>query len=374
MSCFKVSMVRGISRLFFCVMTFSMAFSKKRALHHLANILSYTNKKHPSRASVHARVSHLLVALDPTADIALMGLDLSAANTREEVMDAFAKANPDLSKEELEAFADNWEKNKDVVKDKAEKAAAAPLGVEQVRDVLALSYNEIKAGMVSPRKIQERLAFLLPSLSTGKSVTAGGRSVFEDFEEDLIHIERMCLLFIKDSIRMDEDRMAMELAHIDSTLDDTIKGWHRIKGLGVDPKLHAEVARTLGSMEEILQSQTSTFPVEVARGIREIVNLCDDIQKDLGDQFASLRTAAYSRLRPQEVEIKTVWEDPSGDPVEVILSGFVSPISPATFHSPAEGGVEDVSMTDLRGNPIKIPPRDLMWAVDELQRAFERRY
>ncbi len=39
------------------------------------------------------------------------------ANSREEVMDGFSKANPSMTKEQLEKAADMWEKHKSVVKD-----------------------------------------------------------------------------------------------------------------------------------------------------------------------------------------------------------------------------------------------------------------
>lgn len=40
------------------------------------------------------------------------------ASSREDVMKGFKETNPDMSQEDLEAAADQWEKNKDVVKDK----------------------------------------------------------------------------------------------------------------------------------------------------------------------------------------------------------------------------------------------------------------
>lgn len=43
---------------------------------------------------------------------------LNQAGSREDVMDGFKKENPDLTDEQLEEIASQWEKNKDVVKDK----------------------------------------------------------------------------------------------------------------------------------------------------------------------------------------------------------------------------------------------------------------
>lgn len=42
------------------------------------------------------------------------------ANSREDVMEGFKRANPDMTEEDLEKAADMWEKHKDVVKDKNE--------------------------------------------------------------------------------------------------------------------------------------------------------------------------------------------------------------------------------------------------------------
>lgn len=55
------------------------------------------------------------------------------ANSREDVIKGFSKANPSMSKDDLEKAADEWEKNKDVVKDKQAALDPAPsLGTEDV--------------------------------------------------------------------------------------------------------------------------------------------------------------------------------------------------------------------------------------------------
>ena len=57
---------------------------------------------------------------------------LNQAGSREDVMDGFKKENPDLTDEQLEEIAAQWEKNKDVVKDKqaSDKTAEASSHVE----------------------------------------------------------------------------------------------------------------------------------------------------------------------------------------------------------------------------------------------------
>lgn len=60
------------------------------------------------------------------AAVSQVAIEQIQGNSREEVMDGFKKQNPDLTEAQLKEFADQWEKNKDVVKDKhaAWKAAA----------------------------------------------------------------------------------------------------------------------------------------------------------------------------------------------------------------------------------------------------------
>lgn len=72
---------------------------------------------HPADASL--RIYRVLMALSQTADQAMQAMAPFQADSREEVMEGFKSANPDLSQEDLEAIADQWEKNKDVVKDKS---------------------------------------------------------------------------------------------------------------------------------------------------------------------------------------------------------------------------------------------------------------
>jgi phage terminase Nu1 subunit (DNA packaging protein) len=70
----------------------------------------------PHVASI--RVRRVLMALSQTSQQALEAMGPIQAGSREEVMKGFKSANPDLSEEQLNEIADQWEKNKDVVKNK----------------------------------------------------------------------------------------------------------------------------------------------------------------------------------------------------------------------------------------------------------------
>jgi DNA-directed RNA polymerase subunit F len=73
----------------------------------------------PREASL--RLRRVLMALSQTAQEAVQAMGDIQGSSREEVMKGFKSANPDLTKEQLEEIADHWEKNKDVVKDKAQQ-------------------------------------------------------------------------------------------------------------------------------------------------------------------------------------------------------------------------------------------------------------
>ena len=64
------------------------------------------------------RLSMVRMALSQTAQEALEAMGPIQANSREEVMKGFKKSNPALSEDQLKEIADQWEANKDVVKDK----------------------------------------------------------------------------------------------------------------------------------------------------------------------------------------------------------------------------------------------------------------
>ena len=72
----------------------------------------------PSRVRLASHLRHLVgEGLDTTS--AQMASEIyQTSNSREDVMDGFKQHNPSMSQEDLNEVADNWEKNKDVVKDK----------------------------------------------------------------------------------------------------------------------------------------------------------------------------------------------------------------------------------------------------------------
>lgn len=76
---------------------------------------------HPQEAS--NRLAFVRMALSQTAQQAVEAMGSVQADSREKVMEGFSKANPALSKEDLEEIADQWEANKSVVKDQHKTAA-----------------------------------------------------------------------------------------------------------------------------------------------------------------------------------------------------------------------------------------------------------
>jgi len=65
---------------------------------------------------------------------------LQQAGSREDVMDGFKKENPALTDEQLEEIADQWEANKDVVKDKT-AAKVVPLAEAKKGDRVEFTYK-----------------------------------------------------------------------------------------------------------------------------------------------------------------------------------------------------------------------------------------
>lgn len=66
---------------------------------------------------VDRRLRRVLMACATTADQAVQATWPQMADSREQVMEGFKSSNPNLSQEDLEEIADQWEKNKNVVKD-----------------------------------------------------------------------------------------------------------------------------------------------------------------------------------------------------------------------------------------------------------------
>ncbi len=75
----------------------------------------------PSRPMLAQLLRRVIGETLTVADDAL-ATSLMQAGSRQEVVDGFMKANPSMSKEDAEKAGDEWEKNKDVVKDKAAQA------------------------------------------------------------------------------------------------------------------------------------------------------------------------------------------------------------------------------------------------------------
>jgi hypothetical protein len=85
------------------------------ALHRIADEVQ-SARIPPQEAS--RRVRRILMALSQTSQQAIEAMGPIQATTRDEVMEGFKSANPSLSEEDLQEIADQWERNKSVVKDK----------------------------------------------------------------------------------------------------------------------------------------------------------------------------------------------------------------------------------------------------------------
>jgi hypothetical protein len=72
----------------------------------------------PSRFALAQSLRRVVADQMPMTSAQVAAQIYQQANSREEVMKGFKEANPDMSEADLEKAADNWEKNKDVVKDK----------------------------------------------------------------------------------------------------------------------------------------------------------------------------------------------------------------------------------------------------------------
>lgn len=86
------------------------------SLRKLADYIDQT--PHPNRHVIIAGLHQVKMALSQTAQEAVEAMGPMQADSREDVMKGFKKSNPALTDAQLEEIADNWEKNKDVVKDK----------------------------------------------------------------------------------------------------------------------------------------------------------------------------------------------------------------------------------------------------------------
>ena len=95
------------------------AASKNRVAEALYRIASGVEAASLSPVDATLRLHRVLMALAQTPSRAIQAMGPIQANSREKVMEGFKSANPDLTDEQLEEIADQWEKNKDVVKDKS---------------------------------------------------------------------------------------------------------------------------------------------------------------------------------------------------------------------------------------------------------------
>lgn len=94
------------------------AASKNRVAEALYRIASGVEAASLSPVDATMRLHRVLMALAQTPSRAVQAMGPIQADSREKVMEGFKGANPDLTDEQLEEIADQWEANKDVVKDK----------------------------------------------------------------------------------------------------------------------------------------------------------------------------------------------------------------------------------------------------------------
>lgn len=94
------------------------AASTNRIASALRRIASEVEAASISPRDAALRLSRVKMALSQTAQEAVEAMGGIQANSREDVMKGFKSANPDLTDDQLEEIADQWEKNKDVVKNK----------------------------------------------------------------------------------------------------------------------------------------------------------------------------------------------------------------------------------------------------------------
>lgn len=217
--------------------------------------------------------------LDVSADIALLGVDLSAADTKEEVMDAFSKANPDLSQEELEAFGDNWEKNKDVVKDKAATTVVSysPLATQE-------ELNRILAAL----KTSTPLATYRALAALEKNLKASSHSPLDTVLEDVIYIGRTARTILKDASRLDPERLEMELIQLRNGTVDAHKSLIRSRST-MDRSLFAQLqsafAGAVQDLELAIENLGTTGATILPRALTRVVSNMDTAEEALEESF-----------------------------------------------------------------------------------------
>lgn len=156
------------------------AASKNRVAEALYRIAAGVEAASLSPVDASLRLHRVLMALAQTPSRAVQAMGPIQADSREKVMEGFKGANPDLTDEQLEEIADQWEKNKDVVKDKQAAGEEGKAFKELLMGHKALArarflledaeYSEsLDDMMVDFDKAQKLVAKCLDRLKSGKT-------------------------------------------------------------------------------------------------------------------------------------------------------------------------------------------------------------
>lgn len=147
------------------------------------------NGKNPSRVALAKSLRSLLAdAVQPTASQKATAL-MQQAGSREDVMKGFKEANPELTDAQLKDIADQWEKNKNVVKDKQAmgilKGAAAEVDrtLGKMRRTLTLDGIAPLRGLIA--KLESDPIFTLKAGVPTQDVTTAGvlHSIYKNLHE-----------------------------------------------------------------------------------------------------------------------------------------------------------------------------------------------
>ena len=128
----------------------------------------------PSRLELASLMRRVLAdTIQPTSS-AIQAAIFAQATTRQDVIDGFMSANPAMSKEDAEKAADEWEKNKDVVKNKTAGAGEAfqkvnpaitDEQVEKINEMHEKHKDNFKtAGALNPAAVNAFRDLLLPQV------------------------------------------------------------------------------------------------------------------------------------------------------------------------------------------------------------------